>query len=371
MTRLHVLPSDPSALPRDFWDHSSCELLVIPRWAQGRDSEVAWLHKNLPDLAGHVWLATSGTLATPGVSQWIAIGKEALLASAAGVNQHLKALPSDVWGLTLPLAHVGGLGIMARAHLLGQKVVALNTENWKPENVAAGAWDGHLLSLVPTQVHDLVGKGLTPPKTLRAVVVGGDRLSDDLYQKARQLGWPLLPSYGLTECGSQIATATLNDPTLRILPHVKASTDQDERLWIESSALFTGKAEIEFEKLTWLARSSGPWATQDRAEIHDGTLTVLGRMDHVVKVRGEKVDLTALENELQQRHNASLVIVALEDERDGVALWVVSESPLSLEGLNQGLLPHQKIRGLKEIDRFPRTALGKIRRGVIKALLQR
>ena len=370
MTRLHVLQSDPQSLPTDFWTSSSCELMIIARWAQDRSSEVAWLHKHLPDLPKHVWLSTSGTLAAPGASQWIAISKDALLVNAESVNQHLNAQKNEAWGLALPLAHVGGLGILARAYLLGQQVVGLTLTSWDPHRVATGAWQGQLLSLVPTQVHDLVKNRLQPPAGLRAVVVGGDRLSPELYLQGRELGWPLLPSYGLTECGSQIATATEGQTTLKLLSHVKATTDEEDRLWLESAALFTGKADVLLDKLTWHPRQNGAWATQDRAEIQNEQLTLLGRMDHVVKVRGEKVDLSALEAELQTKFKTTLIIIPLTDERDGVALWVVSEEDIALETLNEGLLPHQRIRGVRRLASIPRTALGKIRRGEIKAMLQ-
>lgn len=368
MTRLHVLQSDPQMLPKDFWESEHCELMVMARWAQDREQEVAWLHQHLPQLPGHVWIATSGTLA----SQWIALSKKSLLLSAAAVNEHLKATSTESWGLTLPLAHVGGLGIMARAHLLNQTVTALSQDGWKPSALGEKNWQGHLLSLVPTQVHDLVQQKISPPKSLRAVVVGGDRLSPELYQSALKLGWPLLPSYGLTECGSQIATASPGDQNGKLTPlsHVKLHVDQEDRLWIESEALFTGKAVIEHEKLSWLPRESGAWATQDRAEIaKDGSLTILGRFDSVVKVRGEKVDLSALEIELQKKLNITVIVVALPDERDGIALWAVTEKTLSVEQLNAGLLPHQKLRGIHVLPVFPRTALGKIKRGEIQTMI--
>lgn len=368
MTRLHVLQSDPEALPKDFWESEQCELMVIARWTQDRSDEVKRLHQQLPDLSGHVWIATSGTLS----SQWIALSKKALLLSAAAVNKHLNADSTESWGLTLPLAHVGGLGIMARAYLLKQKVITLATDGWKPTALSASAWSGHLLSLVPTQVHDLVQQKIVPPKTLRAVVVGGDRLSPELYQAALKLGWPLLPSYGLTECGSQIATAQPLEASGKLTPlsHVKLRVDADERLWIESEVLFTGKAIVEQEEIIWAPRETGAWATQDRAEIaRDGSLTILGRFDSVVKVRGEKVDLNALEIELQTKLGTPLIIISLTDVRDGSALYVASEQDLSIDLINQGLLPHQKIRGVQKIATFPRTALGKIKRGEIQAMI--
>ncbi len=66
-----------------------------------------------------------------------------------------------------------------------------------------------LTSLVPTQVHDLVQCALACPPSLRAVVVGGAELDPVLGERARELGWPVLQSYGMTEAASQVATASL------------------------------------------------------------------------------------------------------------------------------------------------------------------
>src|SRR5690606_11909007 len=112
-------------IPSDFWNTENCEILVIKRWHEERPGEAERLHRELPDLPGHVWFTSSGTLATPGASKWIALSKNAILASAHAVNTHLGISASDSWGLTLPLAHVGGMGIIARAHLLKQKVHSL------------------------------------------------------------------------------------------------------------------------------------------------------------------------------------------------------------------------------------------------------
>src|SRR5207253_1068669 len=80
---------------------------------------------------------------------------------------------------------------------------ARTVKKWKDRKVT-------LTSLVPTQVFDLVSANLTAPKNLRAAVIGGGALDPSLYLKARELGWALLPSYGLTECASQVATASLD-----------------------------------------------------------------------------------------------------------------------------------------------------------------
>ena len=144
-----------------------------------------------------------------------------MLASAAAVNRRLEAVEGDVWFRVLPAFHVGGLGIHARAFLSGARV---EVGSWDPGRFAAS--DAMTLaSLVPAQVSDLVERRLPPPRHLRAVVVGGGALSDELYRAARDLGWPVLPSYGMTECCSQIATASRAGPELVLLDHLEARSD--------------------------------------------------------------------------------------------------------------------------------------------------
>lgn len=367
MKRAHLLSTRVEDIPADFWSSGACEVLILSRWAQDRPAEARWIQDNLPDLPHLVWVASSGTLAQAGQSKWIALSKEAILASAAAVNQHLQISRTESWGLTLPLAHVGGLGILARAHLLGQTISTPMSEKWDVERMRT--WQGELLSLVPTQVFDLVARRIPAPENLRAVIVGGDRITPTLLQQGRSLGWPLFPSYGLTECASQVATTLPGDDFgATLLPHVQARTDEEGRLWLASPSLFTGTATIDNERMTYQERTEAFWGTEDVAEISGKQLRILGRRDSFVKVRGEKVDLVNLEIELQQRL-PSLVIISKPDARDGTALWGFAESSLPLEELNQGLLPHQKLRGLHVIPSLPRNSLGKVKRGELREML--
>ncbi|MES2474668.1 MAG: AMP-binding protein, partial [Verrucomicrobiota bacterium] len=154
------------------------------------------------ELVGHVLFETSGSTGSP---KWIALSKEALLISAQAVNAHLQVTKHSCWGLALPTHHVGGFGVAARAWQAGCRM-AVFAGKWNPslfrEEMAA-----HQVthtSLVPTQVHDLVQAKLAAPASLRAIVVGGGHLDEATGQAARDLGWPVLASYGMTEACSQI-----------------------------------------------------------------------------------------------------------------------------------------------------------------------
>ncbi len=166
------------------WSSDETHLLLNPR-LPGKDREsLVRLQRSVPALAAHVWIATSGT---SGAYKLVALSKKALLASAEAVNLHLRATSSDVWLSVLPTFHVGGLGILARASLSGARVVSAQ---WDARDVVdlVAVEQVSLASLVPAQVSDLVAARLEAPSSLRAVVVGGGALRDELYREARALG---------------------------------------------------------------------------------------------------------------------------------------------------------------------------------------
>ena len=355
------------------WDTPSTEILLNPRMPSDEAMRVRSLIDRAPPLAGHVWLTTSGST---GRLKPVALSKRALLVSAAAVNRHLESDAQDVWLNVLPTFHVGGLGIHARGHLSGARVVAVDA--WSVETfMAALASHGvTLTALVPTQVFDIVRAGRTPPPSLRALVVGGGALDERLYRRARDLGWPLLPSYGATECGSQIATADLASlrhevfPPLPLLAHVTARTDPDGRLSIRSDALFTGYAtETGLDD----PKQDGWWRTDDQGVVADRVISVSGRADDTVKVGGELVNLSVLESKLADvtttvAPDTDAALFAAPDVRLGhvialaVATTDVHVADRLLQVFNATVLPYERARMVRCVNTIPRTALGKVRR---------
>jgi O-succinylbenzoic acid--CoA ligase len=234
-----------------------------------------------------------------------------------------------------------------------------------------------LTSLVPAQVFDLVRAGVRPPASLRAVVVGGGALAPDLHAQGRALGWPLLPSYGASECASQIATAEVASlesttfPPLRLLPHAEARTDADGQLEIRSDALFTGYAT---ERGLDDPRRDGWWRTDDLGTVSGRTLTVYGRADDTVKVGGELVNLAALEARLAGvlaavAPGVDAALVAAPDERLGRAIGLaVATTDAGVvsrvqQAFNAAVLPFERARVALMVSAIPRTPLGKVKRG--------
>ncbi len=343
------------------------------------DSEMtAWV-RSIVELEGHVLFQTSGSSGTP---KWIALSKSALQLSAAAVNRHLLVEETACWGLTLPLHHVGGFGVVARSYEAACRLVEY-TGKWDAARFSE--WCAALgvthVSLVPTQVFDLVQADLKAPRSLRVVVVGGGRLEESTGSAARGLGWPVLASYGMTETGSQIATQSpylLGSPyhpaPLPLLDIWEVANDGEGRLRVAGPALFSGTVTKHEGGRAWHPRAGDWHATGDRVLVEGRQLTPLGRMDSVVKVLGELVDPEAIERELiglscEELKAGTFAVVAIPDERAGHRLIPVFEQAVSKELIARTLESYARItpgfRRLAEpviVDAIPRSELGKIKR---------
>ncbi len=385
-----------------FWVSSRDELLVNPRLPENekRAFEAAWAGERgrvagpPRSRGGRVALPTSGSA---GALKLVLLSKAALLAAAAGANGHLRSDASDVWLKTLPDFHVGGLSIHARAFVSGASVVDIagsSAGGWSPEKflAALGASGATLTSLVPAQLFDLVSAGKRPPPALRAAVVGGGALAPALYARSRDLGWPVLPSYGLTECGSQVATATLEslsaagvDPTLALLPHVEARETPEGRLELKSAALLEGYLWPSGEASRFEDPKTDGWfATEDRGRVDavNRALTVAGRVGDFIKIGGESVDLSTLEAKFEAAKLSApppgkdVAILAVPDERLGAVIHLLHEGPETaairslIAAFNAKVAPFERIRSASGVERIPRSGIGKLLRAAALAAFE-
>lgn len=330
---------------------------------------------DIPALAGHVLFETSGS---SGLPKWVALSKHALLISAAAVNQHLNVTRESCWGLALPLNHVGGFGVAARAYQAGCPLKTF-TQRWEPG--AFGDWLTRSAvthtSVVPAQVHDLVRRKLTAAPSLVAIVVGGGHLDETTGRAARDLGWPILASYGMTEAGSQVATQGLHllerlyQPSpISMLPIWQARINDEGILSLSGPALFSGY----FTGTRFIPRESDWHTTSDHVALAAGMITPLGRRDLLVKILGELVDPESVEREILALAAGSLAagsfaVIVIPDGRAGSALVPVFEASVDSAIIKETLLQYEtqapgfkRLRPAEIIAEFPRGALGKLRR---------
>lgn len=363
------------------WLSPRSHLFFNPQTPSVRDGSISL--SALPQLLGHIWIASSGSTTTSSLS-FYALSKSAFLISAEAVNAHLQANSSDIWLNVLPTFHVGGLGVFARAYLSQSKVIDRSHETWSAPNFISWANDNlvTLTSLVPTQVYDLIQHKVRCPKSLRAIVVGGAKLEADLYILARQLGYPILPSFGMTEVCSQIATAELNSlrnelsPCLKVLPHVEVKIVNEGLLAIRSKSLFTAKGVYKKNHIEILWRANDWHVTQDRAKLSGQYLEPSGRANEQIKILGELIDLTELRTQFADISNSqNFYIFAQPDERRGAEISIILErtdlahTETWVKKFNLLVVPVAKIKAAYFVDHLPTTDLGKIKSQEVLALV--
>lgn len=360
------------------WQSDESHLLINPKLAEWKTQ---WVQSHEPTFLsrakGHIWLLTSGTTGHSTALKLVGLRKDAFLESAKSVNEHIQSTSADVWLRVLPEYHVSGLSILARSELSGAKVFSKPNLKWSPTEFVeliqhSGAT---LISLVPTQVFDLVESGIRCPKKVRLVFVGGGSISQALYSKAVELGWPILITYGMTEMASQIATSSVEDigslvkPQAKVLNHVEAKTSPDGHIAVSSKALFSEYAfvlsdsNIEFKD----PKKQGWFVTGDVGEVVDNVINVYGRGNRVKKVLGELVLLDDVERSLRELiHDTHVAVIAIEHARSGNELVAVT-SPNKLQRLNgaikkynQSATPFERISKAYLMNDIPTSVSGKV-----------
>jgi O-succinylbenzoic acid--CoA ligase len=316
-------------------------------------------------------IRTSGSSGTP---KWVVHSKQGLLTHAALVNKHLGVTKDDVFGLILPTYHVGGLGVIARAHISGAQLVS-SSAKWS----ASGCVDFlaenkvSVLSVVPTQLVDIVAEGFSCPECVRVIVVGGGRLDSKLRIKAVQLGWPVKESYGMTETGSQIATGELlgeykDSGYLNVIDGWQVRLSKKGVLEVKGDCLFKGYLMGSAEEFEFIDPKIDGWfTTSDSADLLEigGKVGIkfLGRSDQQVKVMGELVDLSSLENNLAEMIHQEVYLIPLSDGRRGVRLYPVVDQISTIDLIRN--LRWSGLHRLEEpvvVSNFPRTSMGKLQR---------
>ena len=147
-------------------------------------------------------MPTSGTTARPRLAR---LPLDRIDASAAAWRAVLPTATG--WLLSLGLAHVAGIGIVARAAADGVPVVVpLPGEDLLHSLGRAGVSHASLVATQLARVLDAAGDGPSPPG-LRCVLLGGGPIPETLLRRALAAGWPVWPSYGATETASGVAAA--------------------------------------------------------------------------------------------------------------------------------------------------------------------
>jgi O-succinylbenzoic acid--CoA ligase len=285
--------------------------------------------------------------------------------SAVGSAFNLGVEPTDRWLCCLPLTHVAGLSIVMRSVIYG--TCAVIHDGFDTDRIAASLeGDGvTVISLVATQLRRLLEAevDLLP---LRAVLVGGGPIPDDVLAEAIGRGATVVQTYGLTEAASQVTTLSPAEAERKLgsagrpllTTHLRI---QDGEILVQGPTVAPGTADED----GWL--HTGDLGSIDA----EGFLYVTDRIGDVIASGGESVVPAEVEQVLL-RHpdvaDAAAVgradaewqeaVVAVVVLRDGAA-----EDAEALRGHCAAELARFKVpKRFEFVSELPRTPSGKLLR---------
>lgn len=293
-------------------------------------------------------VATSGTTGEP---KGVVLTHDAVRASSVATSARLGVDPaSDVWLACLPLAHVGGLAVVARALHTGTRLVVLPAFDAEAVHRSVDEDGVTLVSLVPTALRRI------EPHRFRCIVLGGSAPPPDRPAN-------VIATYGLTETGSGVVYEGVP------LDGVEVRTDAAGEILLRGPMLLRCYRDgtIPLDPDGWFATGDiGRWDAAGRR------LEVFGRASDLIITGGENVWPAVVEAVLAEHPKvAAVAVVGRDDPEWGqrvVARVVAADGrdPPTLDELRavakERLAPWAAPGELELVDDLPRTPIGKVRR---------
>ncbi|WP_210508442.1 AMP-binding protein [Naasia sp. SYSU D00057] len=324
MRDLAVLPADPAEVLGALRLALSGDGPAILPLARGASAE------GVPDQVPKriaVVVQTSGSSGRP---KRVALTANALL-SAAGATEATLGGPGH-WVLALPVHYIAGLQVLVRAIASGTDPILLPGGRLEPTAFADAVLavprvERAYTALVPAQLGDLLAspdhRVREALRRLDAVLVGGQRLPDQLREAALDHGVRVIRTYGSTETsggcvydGQPVGPAQVRvvDGEVRLAGPMLAEEylGDPER---------TAAAFVYEDGLRW-------YRTGDAGQLREGVLRVTGRLDDVLVSGGEKVSVGRVEAVVRELPGlADAVVVPAPHARWGEAPVVVLPRP--------------------------------------------
>lgn len=229
------------------------------------------------------------------------------------------------WLLALPLHYVAGAQVIARSALAGTRPAITNSvahhQSFTPEDFLETAdklsSPKTMLSLVPTQLHQLLEAADKLPETVSAlqsftaILLGGAPASKELLRTAEELKIKTVTTYGSAETagGCVYNSQPLNTVAVKI-------QDPDSqgigRIWLGGTPLAQGYLnDSERTAASFFTDPAGTrwYRTDDRGSFSGGVLTVEGRADDVLITGGIKVSARKIVERLEEHPAVKEAIV--------------------------------------------------------------
>jgi o-succinylbenzoate---CoA ligase len=314
------------------------------------------------------------------------------LSSAEASNLITKITEGDTWAVTLPLYHVGGLGIVYRTLLSGAASFFLNTFSPKEILPLIRSTEITHISVVPTVLESLIDLADSvqedtgeqyPLKGLKSAILAGAASSSRLIKKIDSRKIPVLSAWGMTETTAHCTCMSLDDSLNKITTvgkpfyHTELGIIDDQGDFLPKGT----EGEIIVKGPTVCSGYLDPDAPQpvviadwlhsgDLGVLDDeGYLTIVGRKDDMFISGGENIHASEIE-EAGLMHPEVLYAAAIPVSHPKWGhrpiLFVQLKEECDIDEAEMISFLAKKLAKIKVPDRiiflneFRRTAIGKI-----------
>lgn len=339
-----------------------------------------------------VILFTSGTESYP---KGVPLSHHNLLLNQRGAFSLAEIRSEDILLGALPPFHSFGFSLTALLPLLIGLRVAFspNPTDGKRMAEAIERWDVTLLCLAPTFLKNILRVSTVKQlRTLRLVVTGAEKTAAELFVKLRELntGAILIEGYGITECAPVL---TLNLPSKPVhgvglpLPGVEILVVDPESflpltlgerglILARGPNVFRGYLDSTLSSPFVTCKGKSWYQTGDLGYLDEkGYLILSGRLKRFVKVGGEMVSLSAIEETLLEAgpqkgwkinlDAPSLAVCAVELEGKKSEMHLITTFDTTADTVNQvlresGMSNIIKIRSATKVPAIPLLGTGKI-----------
>lgn len=331
---------------------------------------------------------TSGTTGKP---KGVILRLQNHYASASSVFERLQILPiCDRWLNCLPMYHIGGLSILWRSVIWGIPMLLL--PRFDVLEVCRAIAQVTHISLVPTMLYRIIHHPefldyLVAWQGLKGILIGGAGINSELLDVCKHYQLPIMPSYGLTEASSQVATLLPADLYKKTGSSGQALSCNQIRIAapdspdLELPPLAIGEILLQGDNIIngYIAREVIPgwFRTGDMGYLDSQQfLYVLDRRSDLIISGGENIYPTEIESILIQHPQIQDVcVIGVADVQWGqIAIAVIVGAVLDLEAVkyfcNQtGLASYKIPKRIHNVDHLPTTSTGKPSRELVRQLV--
>ena len=320
-------------------------------------------------------LFTSGS---SGLPKAVSISRKNIESSCNISQKNLNVEKSDKWLLCMPPYHAGGLSIIYRSLILGNKFHIEDDFNSEKVIDLIMSEKINIVSMVPTMlskiVYQMKDRNLIAPKSFKFVLSGGAKTPEELILSSNNIGLKTLPTYGMTETSSQIATASPNDEFRPLNSVGKPLLRDSVKIAKNSEIQVSGEMVANYydEKVSKKWLQTGDYGYIDK----DNYLFVKGRIDELIISGGENINPLEVEDFISKNKKIKeCIVLGKTDEYWGekVVAAIYSDDDITLEEINSYLGGLDKFKYPKDIVQLkkplPKLHNGKFDRKKIKKLI--